>query len=348
MTRFAWLQTRTQTLVAAIASGVVVVAAVITGIHLTSLYASLVTPCAAHGDCGVATSQYLSYDELLQRSLSYVVLLVPVLVGVFWGAPLIARELETGTYRLAWTQTITRSRWAVTKLVVGAAASVVLAGLLTVTVTWWYRHVDTINANRYDVFDTRHLAPIGYTLFAFALGALVGAVLRRPLPAMATTLFAFVAVRLAVLFLVRPHLLPTSQRTLNLADGDGFGLLDNGGSNVTIVAQGSAPTGGWTLSSQIVDASGHTASSEQLSAFVHQSCPNVGFPAAAAGHTVVGDPAEKSAFQACAALASRTYHLLVTYQPATHYWGLQWLEAGLYVLLALLAAAGCWWIIRRA
>jgi hypothetical protein len=218
-----------------------------------------------------------------------------------------------------------------------------------VAVTWWYRDIDRLSANQYDVFDVRHLAPVGYTLFAFALGALVGAMLRRPVPAMATTLVGFVAVRLAVFFLVRPHLLPTSQRSLNLADGDGFGLLDNGGSTVTIVAQGSAPSNGWTLSSQIVDGSGHAVSSSQLTTFIHSFCPDVGFPAVASGHAVLGVPANKEAFQACAALASRTYHLLVTYQPAGHYWGLQWLETAVFLGLALVAAVGCcWWIVRRS
>jgi len=54
--------------------------------------------------------------SFLEAALGLVVLVVPALIGVFWGAPLIARELETGTFRLAWTQSVTRTRWLAVKL----------------------------------------------------------------------------------------------------------------------------------------------------------------------------------------------------------------------------------------
>jgi len=41
--------------------------------------------------------------------LDFLVLAVPLLIGMFWGAPLISREFEAGTFRLAWTQGVTRS-----------------------------------------------------------------------------------------------------------------------------------------------------------------------------------------------------------------------------------------------
>ena len=34
----------------------------------------------------------------------------------FWGAPLVTRELEAGTHRLVWNQSVTRTRWLATKL----------------------------------------------------------------------------------------------------------------------------------------------------------------------------------------------------------------------------------------
>src|SRR5262249_6328234 len=47
--------------------------------------------------------------------------LLPPLVGAFIGAPLIAREFETGTWRLAFTQAVPRTRWLTTKvLLLGA------------------------------------------------------------------------------------------------------------------------------------------------------------------------------------------------------------------------------------
>src|SRR5205085_9605797 len=62
---------------------------------------------------------------------------LPMLVGVFWGAPLVARELETGTYRLAWTQSITRRRWLTSKLVLFVLATVMLAVGFSFLLGWW-------------------------------------------------------------------------------------------------------------------------------------------------------------------------------------------------------------------
>ena len=42
---------------------------------------------------------------------------VPVLIGASAGAPVLAREMETGTFRYAWTQGFGRWRWALAKLV---------------------------------------------------------------------------------------------------------------------------------------------------------------------------------------------------------------------------------------
>jgi hypothetical protein len=346
MTRFAWLQTRTQTLTALGAALVVAVVAAITGISFSRLYADLVTGCQAHGSCDLATSQFLEHQRFLQTALPLLVVIVPALIGVFWGAPLVARELESGTYRLAWTQSVTRSRWVLTKLGVGALASAGLAGLVTLTVTWWFRAVDLANKNQYDVFDSRNIAPVAHAVFAFALGAFVGVLVRRVVPAMATTLVVFVAVRIATALWVRPRLLPPVAHTVALQTGDRVGFLVDG-SSVTLVAGGSAPANAWLLSSQIVDASGHAQSSGQLTAWIQQHCPvvaSVPRPGSGGGLTV----AAQGAFQSCQQLAGRTFRLLVTYQPASHYWGIQAIEAALFTVLAAGAAAGCYvWTTRR-
>jgi hypothetical protein len=117
-----------------------------------------------------------------------------------------------------------------------------------------------------------------------------------------------------------------------------------------LFAQGEGPKGSWTLSSHMVNASGHTPSSGQIAAFLHHYCPNVGLPPTASSHgqgvaRVVGP----SAGRACLAQAAKTFRLVVTYQPADRYWTFQWLEAGIFLALALAAAIGCyWWITRRA
>jgi ABC-type transport system involved in multi-copper enzyme maturation permease subunit len=347
MTRFAWLQVRTQALITAAVLAALAVAAAITGIQLSHLYTSLVAHC--HTGCDLATSQFLSHDHFMDHALDLLAQIAPALLGVFWGAPLLTRELETGTYRLAWTQSVTRSRWLVTKLAIVGLATVIIAGLLTLTITWWYRALDTVGTNQYAVFDRRDIAPIGYAAFAFASGALIGAVIRRTLPAMATTLGVYVFARIATTFWVRPHLLTPIHQTISLP-ADHFGVASINGSAMTLVAQGSGPANSWTQSSQFVTNSGHKASSTQLAAFVHQYCPNVGLPPAAAtppGHAVP-QPGGPAAGQACLDQAAKRFHLLVTYQPANRYWTFQWLETGIFIALALLAAAGCyWWVTHR-
>ena len=86
-------------------------------------------------------------------------LVVPALIGMFWGAPLIARELETGTYRLAWTQGVTRKRWLAVKLGLVGLASMAVAGLLSLMVTWWSSPLDRVNADPFTLFDQRGIVP---------------------------------------------------------------------------------------------------------------------------------------------------------------------------------------------
>lgn len=351
MIRFAWLQARAQTLAAVAALAALAVVATITGIQLSHLYDSLVVPC--HTGCELAINQFLSHDQFMDHTLDILARAVPALIGIFWGAPLLARERETGTYRLAWTQSVTRSRWLITKLGIGGLATISVAGLLTLTITWWYRSIDHVGSNQYALFDRRDIAPIGYAAFAFALGALIGAVIGRTVPAMATTLAVYVSARIATAVWVRPHLLPPVHQTMSLL-GAGpsapvqLGVGSQNGGAVTLFAQGEGPANSWTLSSHLLTSSGQQPSSAQISAFLHQYCPNVGPPPASqpgqGSARVVGPEAGR----ACLEQATKTFHLLVTYQPANRYWTFQWLETGIFVALALAAAIGCyWWVTRR-
>lgn len=350
MTRFAWLQSRTQTASVYAILAALAIAAAITGVHLSSLYSSQILHCT--NGCDLATNEFLRRDAFLQHTFDILALAIPALLGVFWGAPLLARELETGTYRLAWTQSVTRSRWLTTKLAVNGAAVVTVAGLVTLTITWWYRVLDTVGSNQYDLFERRDITPIGYAVFAFAAGAFIGAVIRRVVPAMAATLGVYVGARVATTLWIRPHLLPPLHKTLSLLNANGFGFVSYNGSPITLVAKGSAGANTWTQSTHFLDRAGHVQSASQLSAFVHQYCPAIANPPAAGppGNQPVKAPIGAiEAFHACREQAARSFHLLVAYQPANRYWALQWLETGIFVALAALAIAGCyWWIARRA
>ena len=97
----------------------------ITGPHLVHLYDANLSTCAAHDDCSTATSSFLQNDHALQVGLNVLAVVLPGIIGILWGAPLVAQELETGTYRLAWTQSVTRTRWLAVKLgVLGLVSAV--------------------------------------------------------------------------------------------------------------------------------------------------------------------------------------------------------------------------------
>jgi hypothetical protein len=126
------------------------------------------------------------------------VVVVPGLVGLFWGAPLVARELEEGTFRVVWTQSVTRRRWLLTRLAVLGLVATVASALLSLVVTWWSSPIDRAKASPFSSFDVGGVVPVGYALFALVLGVAAGLVLRRTVAGMAVALVGFVAARLAV------------------------------------------------------------------------------------------------------------------------------------------------------
>ena len=91
----------------------------------------------------------IALDSAATPAVLFVATVAPALVGVFFGAPLIARELESGTFRLAWTQGVTRARWLMVKLALVGLASSVLAGGLSLMVAWWANPINIVNQNRF-------------------------------------------------------------------------------------------------------------------------------------------------------------------------------------------------------
>ena len=119
-----------------------------------------------HSDCSTATAALISDGDRLDIVLRVVLEVVPALIGLFWELPL-ARELETGTYRLAWTQ-VTRTHWLAVKLGLLGLASMVVAGILSLMVTWWASPLDRVRMTPFMSFDQRGLVPVGYAAFALS------------------------------------------------------------------------------------------------------------------------------------------------------------------------------------
>jgi hypothetical protein len=310
-----WRQLRSSAAVVYGALAVVAVVVAITGLQLHRAFtASGIGACTGDA-CEPIINAFLARDPFLQTLLRNVLLLLlPALTGVFWAAPLVAREMDTGTYRLAWTQSVTRTRWLTAKLVVVGLASLVAVGVLTVLVTWWYGPIDEVNSNQFSpaVFGGRDLVPVGYAAFAFALGVLAGVVTRRTLTAMAVTLVGYVGVRLSFAFWARPHLLAPLTVVQPLEDPTGTPHLLGGGPG--------AAAGKWILSETVTDPSG-----------------------AAVDAIRIGSDDPCMATRTCL----RGFHVTTVYQPADRYWLFQELETGIFVGFALLLIAVSYWWLRR-
>src|SRR5690242_18892907 len=126
-----------QAALTAAALTIVAVTLALTGLKLAHLYDTTVAICAAHHDCSAATTSFTAADGPLQMYSDLVRLDIPLVIGMLWGAPLITREFEAGTFRLAWTQGVTRTRWLAVKLGLGAIASAAIAVLLRLVVSSW-------------------------------------------------------------------------------------------------------------------------------------------------------------------------------------------------------------------
>ncbi len=360
MIRFAWLQARTQTAIAAAALAAAAVLAVVTGPRLLHLYHVDVTACQGSA-CTAATTAFLASYRWMQVFAPPLLLVLPALLGMFWGAPLIARELETGTFRLAWTQSVTRRRWLAVKLAVAGLASMAIAGLLSLILTWWFSPIDRVQLNPLDpsIFDVRGIAPVGYAAFAFALGVTAGVLLRRTIPAMAVTLVGFTAARLAVSYYVRPYLMGSLRAITPVVMGTGTGPAPAPGAGVL-------QPGDWVLSAQTINGAGKVigayggvgpngnidfrVANGAVSLVGVGPCPNT-FPAAAvSGATARTSAQPPAAFNTAAqeCISRLGIRNIVTYQPLSHYWPLQWYETLIFLGLALALAAFCFWRVNRS
>lgn len=366
MIAFGWRQFRDQAAVGL--AGLVVIGLVLlaTGPHLVSVYDTALAACKASGGLSSACNNPVS-DTFhgLQVGLTVVVLIVPALIGMFWGAPLIARELETGTFRLAWTQSVSRGRWLAVKLGLVGLASFVAAGLISLMATWWFAPVDMVSQDRFGGgnFGVHGFVPGGYAVFAFVLGATAGLLIRRTLPAMAVTLGGFIAVRIAVTNWVRPHYMSPVSVTEKLSQNNtGFQLNGPIGmpGTASVVATPPDLPNAWVQGASIVNGAGQAPSS----ALIKHDCPSlvsgVGPPPGPlksgggggpfSGHASVARTSTQAqhAFDQCYTALSTKYHELVSYQPASRFWTFQAIETVLFVALAVVLAGGCaWWVRHR-
>ena len=136
-----WRQFRTQGIVAAGALAALAITLAVTGPHLAALSnSSGLNTCGTQ--CGAQAANFIAAvkggaTEIIFYGGAFLLYAVPVLIGIFWGAPLVTREVEAGTHRLAWNQSVTRARWVAAKLGLIGLAAMATAGLLSLMTSWW-------------------------------------------------------------------------------------------------------------------------------------------------------------------------------------------------------------------
>ena len=276
-----------------------------------------------------------------------IILRAPAVIGLFWGAPLIARELETGTAALAWNQSLTRTRWLAVKLAIAGLTAMAVTEALSLMQTWWAVPISQAAADgsgagvaqsRFSQlnFSTDGITPIGYAAFAFTLGVTAGALIRRTIPAMAVTLAIFAALQVAMPLWIRPNLAPADHVAIPVSGQGNFSPAQSGpgGSTFTLFAVNiPGQPGAWLLSSGPVNAAGQPVSTTPAAcaSIANTRGTNTGTSQATqsgSGHGRRGRPASLPVW------GSHGIREAITYQPASRYWRFQATETAIYLALA--------------
>lgn len=316
MIRLTWRQARPAMITCAAVLALLTLAALVVERSMSSYIASsgLASCLAGGGECLQLDQLHHKYD--LFFSLYQWLNFVPMFLGAFWGGPLIAREIEQGTHRLVWSQSVTRRRWLVTKLGLFLLGAFTAAAIATWVMTFWLHPVTALGGQyarlNPNVYDFVGIVPVGYTLFAFAVGAAAGAVTRRTIPAMAITIPVFLTLRLWFES-IRGHLLTPLT------------------ASVPFSGKGSPGAPGfsrdaWVLDQNVVDAAGRAL----------QIRMKVG------GATCFTTDSDSTC------VPSLNLRLVTSYQPGSRFWEIQGIEFGVFAgatVLCLVAAV--WWTLRR-
>jgi ABC-type transport system involved in multi-copper enzyme maturation permease subunit len=313
MTWLVWRQHRNQAYRAAAALAALAVLLLVTGRQMASHYQSALTLCAASHTCGELVNTLTLGTNPALAVLVTLTVVVPCLLGVFWGGPLVARELETGTSQFAWMQSITRRRWLTVKVGWTLLAAAALAGAVSALVTWWSSPVNALNHQNFQPsqFDIQGIVPVGYTLFAVALGIAAGTLLRRTLPALAITIVVFTFLRLVIGQDLRSHYMTAITKIYSF------------------LHRAPLPTGSyWTVSQGLVGPGGRVLSAQSGVSGIHiNGVPIASMPSACRALAFQGP-------KVFSCLAAHGYRGFMSYQPASRYWAFQGIETGIFVLLA--------------
>ena len=318
MTWLAWRQHRAETLALGLIVAALALVLLAFGLPMHALFNDSIAGCLVPGaeqTCGDARTLFLQKYGNATGSLALLTA-VPFAIGGFLGAPLIARELESSTLQLAWTQGVPRMRWLAVKLTALAAVTIILGCAFSAVVTWFRHPLDSLYGPfAPGGFDIEGLMPPAYAFFAFALATAAGLLLRRSLPALGAALVIFIVTRAAVATVFRPRYV-TPQILVEAIPDDARGI-QIGGSDRT----------DWVLDQGFADATGQRLSQTEI------------------------ENLDTAARDAGASLARymHDHHIQrwVSYHPADRFSTFQYIEAAIFVGLAAVLLALIVWRTKR-
>jgi len=289
------------------------------GLHHAYAAAAACHPASSLA-CSDLVSRFNGMDGFLAPG--WALQAVPALIGAFAGAPVLARELETGTFRYAWTQSFGRWRWTLAKLVLLVVVVTAAAGALSVLQAWYYQPYfgagnQNLNLSEASplaggLFDLRGITFAAWTLAALAIGALAGTLIRRVVPAIAATLAIYAGLAIAAGMYLRPHYLTPLVIKNNFPPASAQML-----------------SRWWTRGGQPV--------SQSVASQVLQGAPS----------QVAGKGGVPQALGSVQYLSRHGFTQWISYQPASRFWPLQWIEGGWLLALSVLLIAVTVWLVRR-
>jgi hypothetical protein len=303
------------------------------GVAGTSMHHAYATALA----CRPASS-YACQNQVIDFNTAYaptaqtvgtLLMAVPMLIGAFVGAPVLARELETGTFRYAWTQGFGRRRWTLAKLVPLAVMVTAAAGPFSLLFSWYYQPLFADGMSiplDPKLFGSSGVAYPAWTLAAFAIGALAGMLIRRVVPAIAVTLAVCVALTFAAGLYLRPHYMtPVTGRNLASAPASAW------------VLNGWWTRGGTTVSQAAMD---------QIETPLFRQAVTATLPKNVSSDDVKFYKGTANA-QVQDYLVRHGYTRWTSYQPGSRFWPFQWIEGGWLLALSVLLISATVWLVRR-
>jgi len=323
-----WRQHRTALTGVAVLFVALAVCFWVAGLQLHHAYAAAI---ACHPASSFACNHPVNSFNGMYGFLSngFILQVVPALIGAFVGAPVLARELESGTFRFAWTQGLGRWRWTLAKVVALGVVVTAVAGALSLLFSWYYQPyfaggnealyvskelpIGTSSPFAPGLFDLRGVTFAAWTLAVFAIGVLAGVLLRRVVPAIVATLVTYTGLAFATGGFLRQHYLaPLVTSKLNI------------------------PSSAWVITQQWFTKGGRRASQSVLNQLL-QAAPG----------QLLGKGGVPKSVTVWQYLAQHGYTQLTTYQPAGRFWPFQWIEGGWQLALSVLLIAVTVWMVRQ-